>query len=525
MTLDKAKFQLAEQLYIESHEECPNLRFKTGLVDLGSSIRFITDLISLKLPNELDRDGNIPIIISQVFRQYQEFRDTPEYSEYFRSIDTLISNITESVTNVFNILKFSVKPEVDGLKELILKRYEERSSDARDSIYLFKEETVSAMNFKLLNWDYYLNILGGYDIISSYFKEQTGMEFQVHERIINTLQQVVGYSIPTLEFDEVTLADIIARWKAAIAEHTTSNTEDLTAPATIEQLIRFVVNRYEFDYLQKSILGAINNNDAEVAIQTLTTNIETYYPLLLILPKVPINVTDEMMAAIVSNIETMKNLMLFCGVALVSLREHFKESYLLTTNQVNGDTQDEFESKGGTSELLSKFVYLNHIAPNIAIPYYGVSVEAILSQKENTEKLFNEKKLASIAKFNSDKMFGIVAAAREILEEHLANTDETRLPKDMSLEEFTKYHANTVNTYLNLIDTSEGNHLESMLYEFVVNLWYDGTMVQTAHKLFGTLLIKQLEASQELDSAAMSLIDVRVASILASRFVFNELCE
>jgi hypothetical protein len=63
------------------------------------------------------------------------------------------------------------------------------------------------------------------------------------------------------------------------------------------------------------------------------------------------------------------------------------------------------------------------------------------------------------------------------------------------------------------------NNLENVLYDFIIDVWYQNTPVATAHKLFGEEAVKQLEIKPELSAQDADLIDITVFASLAAQFI------
>lgn len=508
-------------IYLSNAQELPEFRFKPGLMDIGSAIRTLTDAISLRVPmsNIIDKDQLVQltnIVGPQVFSDYFKLRNDPEYECCFTPINELSSNIAEAVINVFNVLKNTVKPEVDSLKEAILEKYSELDRDILNSTSAgleLNDETIR-IPFSLVVWDDLIAPLGGYSGISTFFNASTGVDFSGTSSDLHTLLQSFP-TFPELKFDEMTLADISRRWR-----------EGVEAPDGIhEALFDLMFNNAEASMFVGNITILQNRRDITESLNIIEHYLIDYYNVFTQLKSIPLNVTDEMSANIHTKFEILNAVFYAYGIFMIILRNYYKDSFIMSDSKLNGDLQDEFESKGGNLDILNKFVYINYVRPKLDIPYSGINIDAIMSQKENTEKTFNEIKNRAQLNAAVDKQILMVRAAREVLSEHISNVSPTRLPANMSEKYFIDSTISTLSKYLNYIDSSSDNHLDSMLYDFIINTWYRGTMVETAHKLFGSKVITQIEASPEIDESAMALIDVRVASSLAASFVFKELCE
>ena len=90
-------------------------------------------------------------------------------------------------------------------------------------------------------------------------------------------------------------------------------------------------------------------------------------------------------------------------------------------------------------------------------------------------------------------------------------------------EEFLKMHAIDVKKAVQRIDTTSDDNLENVLYHFVINLWHKGTPVESAHRLFGEEVIKQLNVNGDIADKDADLIDVSVAAAIAADFLVNNL--
>lgn len=496
--------------------ELPNMRFRSDVVDITSSLNGIGDAISLKIP-AMSGGETEKMILEQTIAAYDSLKSCPQHREYFNKLNSLASSLGESLVTVFQTLRSSVRPEVESLME---------ATSAKTSELLEKNENIVELNGQLtaaqptpnfinVNWDMELNKAGGENVIADAYRDMTSYEPSKNFTDVQVGLDAMRPAVTQMNIDEETKEDMQQRLEDG------ATGED---QAGIEAIFKMATDPYAFS---EFIHSQLNMSTAPAFGATLRNNLSalnTIYPALKKVQSTPLNISEDMQNEWTANLSAIDKVMWLINYQLVCFRKYYNGALIIDETTVNGDMYGEFMNQGGSDQLIANYLAANFAMPNIPVPNSGVATEAVLQGKDNADQQVNEKRAAVNLSLVTLKASATNAALKEVLVQHLKATDPSRLPDNVGLEEFVEMKMPLVESTVNGMDSSNGSYLEHTLYNFVLQLWYDGTMVQTAHELFGAEMVKQLTLKQDLSEAELNVVDATVASTIVSKFLMNNLC-
>ena len=491
----------------------PDLKFKSNIGDLSTSIQFLYQLMEVHLP-PLAKQVN-DLIVPDVVHQYIKLRNNPEYNKSFSAIDTLASKLGEKVTSVFQLLKTSIQPEVEDLQNQIYDKVKELSKTNPE--FGLTTSLELSTDFQRINFDDIINNFGGIDLIKTEFSEVTG----IPDPTLNMDTLRFGFnrtklSIENVNIDEEATIDNINR----IAEYLKNAN---ISSETIRTVYDTVMTSYNFNGLIVKSLGYIfDTNDYATGLLRDIDLIKTYMPVVDAMQHVPFNLPDTLKDRIYTNIDTVRNAAALIRFAIAVLMVRFSDAVIITKDLLNDKTTEQYLSNGGSLEDISKFLLVFY--RDTELPNTGIPISVLEEHKEQVNKEFTSLTATMMMNKASIRKNALTLATKDVLQEYLLNTSQDRLPDGTTGERFAYEKQYLIKKCINKLDGGDDDNLEGSLFKFIIDLWYDNTIVATVHNLFGEEIMKQLSISKEISDSQLSLVDARVAAKIMAKFIVDNLC-
>lgn len=501
--------------YLEmSLHDLPELSFKSGLNDISNSVDAIGNLVELCIPeNKMQLSDKMEAIVNKTAITMEAMRNTQEYYPYFKSLDKLSSKLGENVLAIFNVLKDEVQPQVESLKEAVLKLRQEKLEADNKTVILTNNPKINT-DFTTLDWDLYINRVGGPQHIVDEFKRITGgygANFDFSD-IRGALRHLI---VDEIKLDPKALADCQNRL------HTVSN----VVPAQeIDHLFEMILDPYTFSAALHSYTDkCLHTNLFADCINTIVPVLDHQHDLVARFKNIALNLPEEYIDKIHVNMDKLLDLQMVCAYEFMILRKHFGSAILIDKKTINKDLYPDFQSRKGDLDKLGKYlaVYMN--ASEVADT--GVTIDQIEEVDDTLDENWTEMVASFTKNSNSILRQYNLLSLRDTLHTYLKSIPVDKLPEGMNNEQFYLLKKHLINAYCNALDANADNNLENVLYSFVIDTYYDGTMVGTAHRLFGTEMVNQIRNNNTLDDASYGLIDAKVAAAICATFIVNELCD
>ena len=503
----------------ESLAGLPNIYFNPNVSEIATAVNTLGDAIEIRtqFSNGNNNDAANDIV-RQVLESYDALKSNPEFSSCFHPLSKLSNNIGESLVSIFNLLRTGVRPEVESLRESI---------DGRMT-QLMEQENLTALvtpnaeintDYTFLDWDSIINSQGGAEIIASAIKEYLNGYTPTFG--INDLTVLLNSSLLTIKdlaIDPDTAADIRDRVSEKVAGAADGQ--------QIQFIMELITSPYAFDRLVASHLrSALTTTEYASLLGNLIDVVETMNPLLDVFKSTPLNISEELLSDIQSNLDVLKKFTTICAYLLLIMRRHYSAALVIDVNLINSDSVEEFTNAGGTFEDISHYLQAFYIGgkKNIPIPFRGISGADILDKKELAASEYSQMTQTHLLQASSIRHAVMARALKSVLTDYIQSADSSRIPEQMSIEEFYNSKKHLVQRAMNRLGVTEDQHLDNVLYDFILTLWYDDSMVKTAHELFGAEIIRQMEASSDLNSETLALVDARVAAAICANFLVKEI--
>lgn len=498
--------------------DLPDLFFKSTVTEISTAVNALGDAIEIRLPQSNMTDKAMETeVANQVFAAYDKLKENPELGQYFSPLSKLANDLGVTIVNVFGILRTGVKPEVDALRESVLGRTTEILEQENYDVLVSPNATLST-DFFIVNWDELVNKQGGISVVTDAMREY--LKGYSTMASINDLRILISSQILTIRpfsINTDTAGDILDRVKNRL--------NDDVQKASVDTIFDLITDKYSFDKLVTNILGrAVASNEYGQILNSAIALLSDLYPVYEVFRTTPLDVTDEVLCDIQDNLTVLGKFFMSVAYLLLVMRQHFSTALVVSDRMLNNDNLQTFGTDGGTMEDVAKYMRVFYETKNIPVPFNGIPGSEIIEMRERATEAYNQLTQTHLMQASTIRHSIMTRAIRDILSDYIRSADVSRLPAQMSIEDFYRVKQHLVQDASNRLDISEDHHLDNILYDFVLSLWYEGTMVKTAHSLFGTEIVRQMEATTELDNETLALVDARVAAAICANFIMTEIC-
>ena len=502
-------------------DELPNICFTKDAPGFTEAVNCIGEAIELRT-NKVDEntdDSRARVITTQVANQLEQLVTCPECGRHLEALTNIGNSIAEKVGNVFNILKYTIHPEVESLKESIQNAVETELLQAQDleSISVVTGDTTTPVGTEVTSFDWDLALTSGFDAQTVVDAMSAMMGYSITPQMSSLsalLSAKAPTAITTVQIAPDSAADVIRRWGVS---------GTATSDVDYQHVYELVTDNYVYQSEITALFHTLNtSNDFGHLVDTISQTIkmgDRYLPLI----SVPLDLPADVLNTLRGNIETLRSAMIALSFALLCLRANYSNAFIINEHYANHDLVEQAKSAGITNQDAEKYVLLYHVTPGIPVPASGISLLVVADNKAATDAKLAEHKAATQLQVNTLKLNATIRAARDVLTTYLQSTDPSRLPENMHVNEFVDMRKGLIETLITRLNSSEDNNLESLLYEFVINCHYPDSMVATAHRMLGDEVVKQLRLDPEAEASNLAICDVAVATRLAASFIMANL--
>ena len=484
-----------------NYDKLPNLRLNPAFAELMCAFRAIEDDITTHV--DIGSGWSTQDVVCATAEQYESLKKCPEHTMYFRAFDTLANNIGTGIINTFNILSSSVKPTVD----ILLKDIREKAAEELRKNEVVDENNEITVTYETADWKEVFEQFGG------------------EEEVVRAFKEAFKFT-PSLSPVDIKLAagDRRFRFESLPFEISEELTKSLQSMSSERAALLVTGGRFFINELMNPVLLAFSKGMYR-SLFMLVKNILASKAELENIDVSRLNVLDHAREAIAERIKTIEEAFLVCAYAALIARDRLLKNQVIVLEHglLNGDVTADMNAAEISEEDITKFVRIQYLAKNRELPSTGIRLQDIVDTKVVTNEQFESDSAARTLRLSKANYDATAKAAEEVLTEYLRMTDASLLPANVSGEMFAKMHAAEVRRAVHRIDTSSDENLENVLYSFVIDLWHKGTTVETAHKLFGEAVIKQMSINNGIDEKDADLIDVSVAAAIAAEFLVDNL--
>jgi len=503
----------------DQNEVIPSLQFKKM-----SDLFRISELLS---NIEITNNGDVDEIFDNVASQIIEKANDPEKTSILNELNNISMSFANELENAFNIITNEVDPIVEDLKSKIKDRYvfNIKKEGAEEILEDTEDKTPILDDYVFLSWTG-INSQNDIDDTISAATTNVGLNKQEISKfnlgIITTKSAFIG------DFEDTTLTeeakknaiDVLVKRFGSVSSTLNDNSlkqfiNILTSSDQYSAFCKMNINKMKQQKLavQNCIefLNLSNNFDTLAnAIRKDTAGLDSV-------------LTQATIDKILNNIEVLRKTMYaYKYYCLYQKTVTFNGKLILSSNVINSPEYNTFVNEGHSLEDIYNFIKAMYDQRDL--PMNGINTSTVLTEKidDRLSKINKAKEMnASYIKNKSMiSAFNVVCFdyIKDIVNDHVEDADSDDVKKTLS-----EYHAK-MNHFSSKLRGKPEN-LDDALYEFVIHLKYEDTLIYTLYRQLGSEYINMSKNKENIDEMDIFSANTKVSIDIILDYLINRSCE
>lgn len=496
----------------EDINQLSDISLDNNVPKLASSLDAISELVMAKVSSlqlkSADPADRAKLIAEKVADAYNSLKQDVRMVPCFDIITRMSARMGEEVNTVFNTIETDVVHDVDDIEDDI---DNETTEELEHEGIVDETVTDTEMKFRTCNWDKIMNAFGGRNIILENVKAFTGYTPIMSADEGVQIGDSVNNNISDVPVDKETAEDIQNR----VAENLEVKDDEAVA-----EMYKALTKNYDFhNFLHMLYLQEAKQHNYPHTVHCFEAGIKRFLPILKAFKKTPINTTDKIFDAIHTNIDKMLANFEVGAYTVAAMREELfnRKSVLLDETTINEDVvkDDDINSDNSLNdENIKMYLHSFHTSKNRPIPILGVSATEIQSFGSAAKNMYKEdlaSKQANMANYQQKAKY---AATEKKLKGYLESIDSSFIPKGLTRSDFVKGHfESTAQRVLHNLYAGTDNSLQSLLFDFVIDVKYPNSKLKSIHRRFGELAANAVAETQDVvENDKLNAIDGIVAT-------------
>ena len=507
--------------FSEEITNLPQVHVRSEVTEVAAEANAVGEAIELRTHTIGVNPTNTTLeaVVEDVIKQYQALKANPEFESVFNSFDRLAAKIGEQIGSVFNILTTVITPEVESLRSTIEARMETLLRQDNKEIIIDSAKTEpTPITFKVCDWDNTLACMGGSNVVRDNFQDIARTSLTGDARDLR-----IDLNRDDLRIQPLNIADDVADGLFAhIAEQVGDQAPDY------RELFDIALGRNASvgaDFIPANTIRAfMNGSDVYQVVVQASDIITRYADRVESLKKFSLNTNDETLTRYLTNLEIINRQLVMAAYTLMICREHYRDALVLSYDVLNSDLIEAMHTEALSENDVSVYIQSVYDQQNAtSFPVAGISIATIKANLENARNLVAEQRKDLLKNAELIRNQYRFRAVREVLAEHIQQTEQSRIPSGMTMNDFVTANLRLLESFITHLDSTDDNNLQNFLYHFVIETYYPGSIVASVHQLFGTTLTDTLKVKPEITQTDIASVNLTVAAKLAADFLFKEI--
>ena len=502
MKIDMSGFTAQMHSVMQDGQPIPKVQFKAGS-DIDVLISKLTELVIANYPNDTDGKDEVTKeeFIQVVADRLNLIREDEVYGPMFGSVDVIANQLYIHTNKVFTTLKSEIAPAVEMLATDILEYRDKVLMDMGAEVLVEKVNGPKA-DYVVMDWKA-IDTLGGKDLIMTHVRDITKMNIPEPTKAVDgyilSKMDKVNHLIRMESSDYQEMLDLVCKHTKLDSEKGAKYVSLVFDPASYRDTTMALINNWQ------------HARPATMCLQ-FTEFIHTMYPVLNVIKKMGLPLSNEVKDMLNANIEAIKQLCMAMGYFLVYNREmNFKDALILDDKSVNGDTLDTFTASGGEVKDIAYHLRANYeLKGNITLPFSGVKTEAVLADRNNVNKAMEQYNTEIMGKVTFVKHDATTKAFKYIAHNY-AKANMASKSADISEAGYLHQAHVAMEAFANELNGSD-HSIEDALYGFLIRMYHKDSLLSYTCDLYKKEAVAAMESHNELSDHVGKWIEYKVAS-------------
>jgi len=511
--------------FFKSNEgDLPNISF-TKFSDLN---RFVQELSGINVT--INNNDSYEEIIDNISKGIIETGLSPENKQIMNDLNNISMSFASNIESAFSTITKVVDPIVSDLKEKIKDQYvfNIKKEGAENLLNDEKDNKPLLDDFVILKWENLNSQMLVNDIINTACANANISKEDLNKFNLDIIIQKLSFA-KDFKDNQISKEAKDKVLDVLIKKYSNDSTEinDSVLNIFFDALTSLKAYTSLCKDIQKKMKDTSRTVTNCIEFISFFTNFDVFIKAL---KNGRIDLSDMLNQNVIDNIlsntdvvsKTLYAMKYYC---LYQKNVFYKDKLILSNRVINDDEYQKYISKGNTLEDI--YNYLKAMYPSGIIPIKGISTSSVLNT-DITEKLIKANKAKEFKetyiKVNAlNKAFSLVCTnyIKDILDsEEKDNEDHL---SDKFIHEL-KESVEKINRFSSRLQGRIEN-LDDVLYEFIIHLNYEDTLIYTLYKNLGKEYIDLAKAKEDIDSSDIFAANAKVTSDLILNFMFNKLCK
>ncbi len=482
-----------------------HIRFKDGQ-PASAALRSILDILTFKL-SKADHEQSADEITKQMCKQLEEMKTDPEYIHYFRPFDELANQMATSIANAFNLIRYTIRPEVEELRKEINELIEQELKRTGNETILTNGSGEINSDLDVVDWSV-VNLFSSESEIRQEIRESQSIDigFQSIRRSANILSVDVQKIVLSEDERKDTIDRILARKPVLDRE-------------VIGQFVDALCDSYSMSLIanRAKLKLAATSNDVNELLMAAQSMIATFGPIKRVFDAVEFDLPSETYGKLRDNGEVFRKLLVVACAYVIFAREYYKDSLVIPPASINPDVFSKAQQENITQLDIAEHIKAFYTNLNVLIPTQGIPTDIIISKKTTAREMIAIDKQKRLLNSEVILTTATISSARIVLTKYLRHTDKTRIPENMDIDTFVRLKTPLVSETTSMINSAGGSP-EDALFEFVIRCWYPD-VVLTIHRLFKKYLLNRIDEETDISGTDKHVAATIMAECLLDGFI------
>ena len=513
-------------LLAENIDQLPNVTFNPNITELSSEFKCIAENLELRADADNVNLDTSKLVTAQC-EQYNKLKANPELELAFGAFDKLASKLSSEIGSVFQILANTIHPEVEQLTREIDERLVQLlKADNKEVVLNIDNTEITPLEFEFVRWDDLIHQFGGEDVIISSFQGLMGssaLNFGTSD--FSFTSDTREKLCITFSGDESTIKGLDSLDKT-LAEYKEQFSDCPEKYQNLEETLQLLLGRYGEFRLPKPVNLYLSGNPLATVFNTTVDFIKKHIDCIPLIKKMTFNFNNFAQQLLTHNLEALENQLTLCAYLLLICRKSYHDILIIGGKQLNGDLAEAMQESQLTFNDITIFLMFVHRQDTVELTDNDdYSLKDIKDAIEDAHKFIEQRRRNLLTNATATQITYKHRAVSEILVEYLENTDVTRVPMSTPVDQFIHSQRVVLESRLRSLDSGDDNNLNSFLYKFIIDTYYSGTIIATAHELFGKEMTELLQTKASFDGQDVDKVNISVAAKLAANFLMSTIIQ
>jgi hypothetical protein len=248
------------------------------------------------------------------------------------------------------------------------------------------------------------------------------------------------------------------------------------------------------------------------------------------------DILEETQELLDAKFSVLEDLHVLADTGLVLAKDQYSKTLVIGLDMLNGDMLEEYQKNGGKLTDISAHLrlYYNKDEEDVLYPYathqefpktglsYTFMLKSLPQTRSAIESLMDKVNLEDTELKTKSLVHALEFELRTYLENNLT---QGNIPEDVPEMHAKDICYNKLTTHVNKFKYNPEMCIEDVVYSYVLDTWYNTSLVSTIHKTLGSQLVTSLSGKENLESSDIATLHCKTQAEIVSSFLLDTIVE